>query len=449
MRFFALLCVTASLHAEVSHEYIAHKQEQKAAKEGVEVAVYAYPLVMMGLLKHYDTYSPGATEYKAPVNQFAHQKTQATPLDNTLCYPTIDTLHSNAWLDLSNGPIMLHVPQVYKRFFLFELFDGWTNVAATIDQPEKDYMIAGPDFKGQAPKDTILIRSKTNMAYLKGQTQCFGPKDYAAVQAIQAGYTLSVAPTITPVKGPNATREAPRELVKSMAFSTFFNRFGELLKTNPPSCQDVVIAKTMSDLGIIPGARFDAEDTKDPEERGLHEAFTDALEKLDSKKSDVFHKRSQWEMLFRKESDFGTDYLRRALIAQASLPASLAQNMLSAKTSRDNNGNRLNGLNHYRMHFSKEEVPQVKAFWSLTLYTDFQALSYNKDNIYAIQSFSDSLVVNKDGSLDIFIQHEKPEEPKCNWLPCPKETFELVFRLYQPEAKLLDSNWMPQPVIEQ
>lgn len=451
--------VISPCHAEVSPEYIARQEELKAAKIAQDVAIYGYPLVMMSLLKQYGTYSRAPNDYKAPINQFAHAKTQSTPLDE-FAYPNIDVLTSNAWLDLTNGPYVFHVPAIYKRFFLFEIFDGWTNVVSTIDSSKtdskaNDYVICGPDFKGSVPRNTTQIRAATNMVYIKGLTQCFGPNDYKALNDIQTGYTLTpfasfgqpyTPPSITALQGPIASKESPADQVTDMSFISFFDRLQALLETNPPCLQDVAARKSMNEIGINTGKPFEAEDTNRSLENGLEDALASALEKINSSYACVYTKRGHWKMIFRKEGDLGTDYLRRAQLARAFLPTSLSQNILMITTDTDEDANRLNGMRQYRLHLTKEEIPPVKAFWSLTLYTDFQQLSYNKNNVYAIQSFADSLKYNEDGSCDIFIQHEPPADSRFNWLPCPKEAFSLMFRLYQPDNKVLDGNWMPGPV---
>lgn len=451
--------VISSCNAHVCPEYIAHQEELKATKIAQEVAIYGYPLVMMSLLKQYATYTREPNGNKAPINQFAHAKSQATPLD-TYANPNIDVLTSNAFVDLTNGPFVFHVPAVYKRFFLFEVFDGWTNVLATIDpytthSEAKDFMICGPDFKGSAPKNVTQVRSATSMVYIKGFTQCFGPDDYKALNDIQSGYTLTPLasfgksyspPSMTSIQGLIATKESPADQLTDMSFISFFNRLQGLLKTNPPGLQDVAARKSMNEIGMNTDKPFEAEDTNRSIENGLEDAFANALQKINSSYTSVYSKRGQWKMIFRKERDFGTDYLRRAQLARASLPVSLSQNILSVTTDSDCNGIRLNGMRNYQLHITNEEMPPVKAFWSLTLYTDSKQLVYNQSNTYAIQSFADSLKLNNDGSCDIFIQNEKPTDSRYNWLPCPKGNFNLMFRLYQPDYKALDGEWMPPSV---
>ena len=58
----------------------------------------------------------------------------------------------------------------------------------------------------------------------------------------------------------------------------------------------------------------------------------------------------------------------------------------------------------------------------------------------------DPLEFNTDGSLDILIQHEKPEAHTSNWLPAPAGNFAVTLRLYLPTASFLDGSWTLPPI---
>jgi hypothetical protein len=99
------------------------------------------------------------------------------------------------------------------------------------------------------------------------------------------------------------------------------------------------------------------------------------------------------------------------------------------------------------LHFGKDQLPPARAFWSLTLYNDRQAFVPNPIQRYAIGS-RDPLRYNGDGSLDIYIQHERPAGTKAaNWLPSPPDGLNMMLRAYWPEQALLDGTWMPPPVM--
>jgi hypothetical protein len=91
-------------------------------------------------------------------------------------------------------------------------------------------------------------------------------------------------------------------------------------------------------------------------------------------------------------------------------------------------------------------MPPVNAFWSITLYDRSQRLVANDIQRYAIGD-RDRLRLNSDNSLSICIQHEWPGETSdANWLPAPKDAFNLAFRLYWPKPEVLSGLWRP-PVV--
>jgi hypothetical protein len=59
----------------------------------------------------------------------------------------------------------------------------------------------------------------------------------------------------------------------------------------------------------------------------------------------------------------------------------------------------------------------------------------------------DNLTDNKDGSLDIYIQHDSPGPDKeSNWLPSPGGTMSMVMRLYSPRNEAPDGTWSPPAI---
>jgi hypothetical protein len=60
------------------------------------------------------------------------------------------------------------------------------------------------------------------------------------------------------------------------------------------------------------------------------------------------------------------------------------------------------------------------------------------------------LKVNKDGSVDLYLQKDSPGKDKeSNWLPAPEGRFIPMMRLYWPTEKppsILDGTWVPPPV---
>ncbi len=341
----SLVAVATLCQAEVNPEYIILKDEAKFAKVGSEVAIFGYPLMLMDIKKQYDTYTITSESFRAPINFFANERTQGTPQDGQ-SFVNIDALRSSAWLDLSNGPIIFQIPEIYKRFFLFELYDAWTNVLATIDQKDtngkaKEYLLCGPGYKGQGSPGTTLIRSGTNLVYISGLTQCYGPGDYKTLHAIQEGYNLKPMTGNFPASSLSsliASKEPPQSQLADMEYTDFWGRLNALLGPNPPSAQDVAMQKVIHSLGMDPEKMFNPENSKDTEELGLEKALKLAHVTIDDMAHSIISSSNGWKTILRKESDLGTDYLRRALLAKAKTPLYLSQNLLTLHSDRDNRG---------------------------------------------------------------------------------------------------------------
>jgi hypothetical protein len=101
----------------------------------------------------------------------------------------------------------------------------------------------------------------------------------------------------------------------------------------------------------------------------------------------------------------------------------------------------------YILHFQKDELPPVGAFWSLTMYDAEGFQVANPINRFAIGD-RDSLKYNADGSLDLYIQNHSPgPEKEPNWLPAPKRgELGLTLRLYEPKPQVADGRWNPPAI---
>ena len=144
---------------------------------------------------------------------------------------------------------------------------------------------------------------------------------------------------------------------------------------------------------------------------------------------------------------YGNYYLKRALVAEVGLGANQPDDAIYPLNVGDTDGKPLDGSSNYILHFSKDELPPVGAFWSATMYDHEGYQVANAINRFAIGD-RDALKHNADGSLDIYIQHEKPAEDKVpNWLPSPaKGTLGVTMRLYAPKPAALDGRWAPPAI---
>jgi hypothetical protein len=148
-----------------------------------------------------------------------------------------------------------------------------------------------------------------------------------------------------------------------------------------------------------------------------------------------------WNVVRTGMGSYGNNYVGRALVALIGLGANLNADASYPNCLVDENGQKLNGSRKYVIHFDKGQTPPVNAFWSVTMYGPDDLLVANPIKRYAIGD-RDKLKYNKDGSLDIFIQHESPgKDIESNWLPSGKEGFSLTMRLYWPKEEFVNGSW--------
>ncbi len=457
--FVFLFGLALMASAQQKSEMKAKLSPSEVEKIAKEAYIFGYPLVLMEVTRRVSTACPSPTAMCAPMNQFANMPAFPGPTFTDVVSPNADTLYSSAWLDLSKEPMVLSVPDTKGRYYLMPMLDAWTNVFAspgsrTTGTGKGDFAIVGPGFKGKLSAGLKKIESPTNLVWIIGRTQTNGKADYEAVHAIQKEYKLIPLsawgkPYTPPAKVPvdaKVSKEPPVEQVSKMSPETFYSRLNALIKANPPAAADAEAMKKFAAIGIAPGKKYSLEGfdaaTQGALEKGVQEAKKEIVAEGKKPRGKVVN---GWLISYDLGS-YGTKYLYRAAIAWVGLGANLPEDAIYPMTRVDGEGKPLTGKNKYVMHFAKDQIPPVKAFWSLTLYNDKQAFVENPINRYAIGD-RDKLKLNPDGSLDLYIQHESPGKDKeSNWLPAPNDSFNLVLRLYWPKKSALDGTWAPPPV---
>jgi hypothetical protein len=239
----------------------------------------------------------------------------------------------------------------------------------------------------------------------------------------------------------------PTEQVEKLNPAAYFSLFAELTKLNPPHANDYPILHQMARLGIEPGKPFAFDKALPEVQRALTEAGPAALKtiKIRFSKAGVAHEG--WRTNLTAIGSYGADYLARAAVAFAGLGANTIEDAVYPTAITDSDGKPFVSDNRYVLHFAKEQLPQVRGFWSLTMYNERQAFAANPIDRYAIGD-RDKLAFNPDGSLDIYIQRESPGKDKeSNWLPAPASgPFTMNMRLYWPKSAILEGDWLPPGV---
>ena len=366
-----------------------------------EAYIYAFPLVLTDATKTLSTNTDGTMTGRAPINQFNHAKKLADASFRTVVTPNVDTVYSQAWLDISTEPMVYVLPET-DRFCNVQLLDAWTNTAAVLDKAGA-YAIALPGWEGELPDGVTRVDVPTATVWSITRTVLSGNEDLPNVYAIQE--QMQLLPLSAYVQGGEYTAPqgaykeendfVPVNKVLSMTPAEFFNTANALMQVNPPA---------------------DAQ------------------------------KLGQWIYYGKPIGNFGTEYTYRAMVALVGLGANTVDVAIYPKTAVDETGAALTGEKKYTLHFETLPPTLEGGFWSVTAYGEDDFLIDNSIDRYCINDRSD-FKLNADGTLDIILSKDAPEDTS-NWLPVSDGEFHLFMRIYVPDMTALDS-WQPPVIREQ
>jgi hypothetical protein len=240
-----------------------------------------------------------------------------------------------------------------------------------------------------------------------------------------------------------------REQVDGLDAVAYFKLLAALLKANPPAVADTAAVAALARIGLVPGQDFDGGQLDSVALKALAGAPRAAQAKITGQAEKLGARVNGWSIGVDGMGVYGTDYLQRAGVAAVGLGANLPQDAVYPMAGTDAGGQPLDGGRRYILHFPRGQLPPARAFWSLTMYDERMFFAPNKLNRYTRGS-RDRLRVNKDGSLDLFIQRDSPGKAReANWLPAPPGRFNLILRLYWPHEKppsVLDGSWKPPAI---
>jgi len=440
------------------------EQTKAIAEEGF---IYGLPLVMNYAVMNEFAVDTKSSQFKAPFNEIHNEHRVSTPEDTAVITPNSDTPYSFVWLDLRAEPMVISVPAVEKkRYYSVQLIDGNTynygyiGSRATGNDPG-DYLVVGPDWKGETPAGIKKVFSSTTpFALTLFRTQLFNAADMPNVEKVQAGY--KVQPLSAFLKQP-APAAAPKiDFVPATTAGikeNFYEYLSAALQFVPPSPEDKDIRAKLASIGIGPGKTFEFKDLSLEHKAAVLLGLKQGDDKVDKFLSTGTKVINGWNVsaLFGDRAFFNGNWLLRAAAAKGGLYGNDAVEAMYPYTRIDAAGEVLDGSKHnYTLTFPAGQLPPVNAFWSVTMYDGkSQFLIKNPINRYLINSpMLPGMKKNADGSLTLYIQKDSPGKAKeANWLPAPNDTIYMAFRLYWPKdtpPSILppgEGTWKPPGVV--
>lgn len=385
-----------------------------------------------------------AAGFGTGVNALIPRVTLADASTRDVTTPNNDTLYGSAWLDLSQGPVFFAMPPL-ARYHVAALMSITSDVGAllgtrSVGRAGGRYAIIGPGWRGDLPANTEIVRSQSNDAWLLLRVVVNGPDDLAAAADGLVRFTLSAVGGATPLD--LAVPAMPDGRAFVTAVNAAIERSGDVLLAER--------ARRFADQGL--GTPWDR---LTPQQQSLWDAHLPAL--IAELKGGLMTggglnaNVSGWVYPPFNMALYGDDDDLRSQVALGGLAALPRAEAIYVTARQDGEGRALTGDKSWRLRMPGG-LP-VGAFWSLTMYEQTQdgRLFFVPNTLdrFAVGDRSNHLRGNADGSIELFIQHDKPTgERVVNWLPAPKGPFVLMFRAYLPGTGLLDGSIRLPPVTE-
>jgi hypothetical protein len=421
-----------------------------------EAYIYGYPMVDNYRILYAYFVDRQNKEFKGPWNQLVNIPRVYTPEDKAVQTPNSDTPYSFVGMDLRAEPIVLTVPAIEKRrYYSIQLIDLFTHNFAYIGSRATGndagrFLVAGPRWKGEAPKDIKKVfRSETDLVLAGYRTQLIDPADLDNVKRIQAGYK---AEPLSMFLGKPAPRAAPAvNWVRPLSppdqrtSLEFFNVMSFLLQFTAPHPSEKALRARFAKIGIEAGKPFEVAKLAPEMKAAIEGGMADGQKAFEEfKRTHLDTGKVTAGDLFGTRAYLKNDYMARMAGAIMGIYGNSKEEAMYPVYTLDAAGKPLEGANRYTLRFAGGELPPVQAFWSLTMYElPSSLLVANPINRYLINSpMVPGVKRDADGGMTLYIQSESPGKDKeANWLPAPSGRFWMSMRLYWPKDEALEGKW--------
>jgi hypothetical protein len=423
---------------------------------GMQAYAYGFPAIYYTKLRFGMVRKPQGV-INTPLNTLFHVPRLSDHSDQYGGSPMRDAIYSVAWLDLHADPVVVHAPDSGDRYVSTQLAGFYSDLFGYVGPSvnngrSQTALVVGPHWQGAMPEGIdVVMRSPTPNAFLVARVSSPGGADLPAARALQQ---QSWVKPLSIWESGGATPEVRDVLVPSGANETLadFRTMNAAMRENLPPASDEALMRQFAQVGLGPMAETALNALDEATKRGLARALVDGP-KLLEKVALTGGNTKQVGGWFYGDKNWGRmaaagDFLGRASPqAYSGIIEHWIEQSTKLRTFIDADGQDLTGQCRYTLHFRKDEIPQAKAFWSITLYDERFNLVDNPIGRYAIGSLTYGLTFGADGSLEILLQHQRPApELEANWLPVPEGKFNLFLRTYLPGPTVMDQSYTPPTV---
>lgn len=450
-----LPCASAATQSEAL-------RERAYERRAVEAAIWGMPLVNFDAMRQAAFRDAGA--------QYNDLLFWSSPSDwrNQTTTPNHSTLYVMFFVNLTDGAVVVEVPETRKVSLYGSLLNAWNvpleNVGSKgLDQGRGGrYLLLPPDFQGAVPDGYIPIRMNTFNGYSLLRVI---PRDLSSASLRDAGEQvrrLAIYP-LAKAGAPVANRiidMAGKSFEGLPAFDAgFFDSLARMVSEEPVQAQDLSMMGQLRSLQLGKEQAFKPTPAQRRQlDAAAGEAHAYMSEGFATSGVPTWPGQRRWRSIADPEvkavsqgrldffADTGLLLDERAFLFFAGYAPPKPPKQQSTpqvvylKSFEDAQGNALDGGKRYRLHLPAG-VP-AEQFWAVDAY-DYQTAGFIREApIVGLDSYSQSIKRNADGSIDLLFAPAPVQGEEGNWISTRTgQRYFLLFRFYGPKSAILDRSW--------
>ncbi len=373
-----------------------------------------------------------------------------------------ESIYNAMWLDLTDGPLVIESPPD----ILGIIDDHWFRYVADVGNagPDKGkggkYLLLPPGYKGEVPEGYFVFRSPTfqNLYFWRGFL-----KDGSTATAVENTKKFAKVYSLADAKNPPPMKFID---VSGKYFNTiggndfsFFEDINEIVQAEPNEAYSPEILGMLAAIGIEKGKPFN------PDEK-LKKTLTEAVAVGNAAARTIAFKPRMKEAYLSPGSSWFHPFVGgsyqflsqpgvRNLAARVlysynytGVTPAMAIEMVGigsqyVMATTDAKGRPLEGSKTYKIQLPPN-IP-AKDFWSFVAYDNQSRSMLQTDQQFpSIGSKNQDIVINADGSVDVWFGPTAPKGHENNWVQTvPGRGWSVLLRLYGPEKSWFDKTWKP------
>lgn len=386
--------------------------------------------------------------------------------------PNADVIYSMSYLDLKQtGPLVVAAPPNVIGMFTDFLQRTITDVGLIGPDRARGglYLLLPPNYDGQVPHGYFTYTSSTYNVLLffrtimsKGSGKPDTRPAVANAEQTRVYPLWASEKDVKPMKFPNASGERVNMMYPTD--ETYWTKLKAFVDYEPVSAIDPELRGVLASIGIVRGRPFAP--TKKQSEL-LRKAVVIAprmilairqLGRSDGR--NLYYDDRQYENAWcgatsENHQETYLDIDQRAAYYQyafSSAPAMVMRTIGAGSkypfTTRDADGEFLNGSNTYKLHLPAD--PPASLFWAVTAYNVTDGTMPETEQLLPSTNGYYDLPKNEDGSIDIWFAPTKPSGVADSAFiqTISGRHFLVALRLYGTEVEFFDQTWKPDDVVK-